>query len=188
MSIKIYIAFRVPIYHLYDAIELISDALEEQAIEEFINIKNLTQYKDLHYTGIDWNRYVIKVSKAVNQCYKSWGLITLHCTLQVWIQQDYAYFIPRAAPCYLDLILKLFKAKLLPNYIEPYEYFDNADPPSCVTAAEWEHREQTWKRVCLDNWPGKMLELTIVDAEAPGGLLTIDNRIRKNKALYKDRL
>jgi len=100
--------------------------------------------------------------------------------ISIWMYKGRCYMIPyRSAP-----VFKLFGGKDPFGFLgqdgmtEPYEYWNNTDPPEGMPYAEWKRREKVWGAI-TDNWDAR-LTLEIITPDSFYKVPTFVNNLRKN--------
>lgn len=165
MSTKIYTAWRMPIgVFAKDFMTAFQEhCLNKVALrlEELIGAVEEKVMKDV-YDKHDWSkrlswedyvkqrgkqvkaRHVLKYSYLASDSYERSLLFDMDCSFNAWIHNNKVYVIPYGE----SWILNGFD---VPEKVEDYCYYNNADQPENLTRRQWDARAKTWDKICLDN-------------------------------------
>lgn len=154
MSTKIYQAFRCPASKWPDFIDWARGKLLVEAVKQteklmfHVDVPPDPPPKTVR-SAAGWRQRqrlkgVIKeAARAAESPYHD--PFDLACGLNIWFHKGKVYAVPIGP----EVIVRALNDDL-PDWVEDYCYYNNADPPEDVSARAWRQREKNWEEVCLD--------------------------------------
>jgi hypothetical protein len=120
---------------------------------------------DLVWPGVTAPRVraVLHLAREASRSAGRDATVCLDCSVNCWLFKGRFYVIPYGEPW-------LYESFVAPAGAESYEYWNNTDRPDDVPAAAWAVRKRMWDAVCLNDWDGRRLVHTVVDASRRVGL------------------
>jgi hypothetical protein len=185
MSTKIWIAYRIPKIRINEFIDIIHDAymkavadwieklmsaVEQTALEEFVNSKYafMSFKADLSNPKIERQARIDFVLNHIERAsvLREKSIFDIDCGITLWLDRRYAYIIPQPPNCTVDTIK-------FPEWVEDFHYQNQVDRPEEISEREWKARERKWDELCLgvseekNAWNARKLYHAIVDMSPP---------------------
>lgn len=137
MSWKIYVAWRVPVARLNEALDAIREEMTKHFYEIWKMFADELKEKKPEMNPLErcWN---------VDQLFKHFGKdldqpMSLGTTVR-FDDEGYAYFEPYGP-------FRIHEKLTVPDWFEDFAYWNNVEPPEDVSEEDWKARGEKWKEM-----------------------------------------
>lgn len=155
MSIKIWVAWRVPISRFGEATDIIHQQMEENFYQEFKALADLFWQKNLH---LELKNAAMEIEDRLLLAEKKdcRDFVNIYSKgFEFFLEKRFVYIIP-----YGDWDIKI------PNWFKDFHYQNQTDRPEEISSREYKYREKVWKRIYIESLNDRSYVHRVVDPNA----------------------
>lgn len=137
MSIKIWVAWKIPLFRFGEATDIIHAQMSERFYQAYKQMLDVFWKK----THLPLNEAVMEFENKLLAIYKEHqgDFLSFHSRgFQFFLDEQFAYIIP-----YGDWDVNI------PEWFEDFHYQNQVDRPEGISQAQYQHRKEVWDRLYL---------------------------------------